>query len=142
MGAGASQRTRRTSGARKLNGTASANSDHCSLNYVAENARKGDHLMADGALISTTYQCASGKGRKATPMKLTSWSIRAHVVRKLNRGEREPEAKASSFNGVAVLLSVTTGFFAVTARVRGLQELRFQFVELRRVVSRILLKSE
>jgi hypothetical protein len=36
-----------------------------------------------------------GKGKKATTVKHTIWQIRADSIRKLNRGEKEPEAIAS-----------------------------------------------
>jgi hypothetical protein len=45
--------------------------------------------------VSSTYEQANGKGKKAKTAKLTSWSIRADVVRKLDRGEPEPETVAS-----------------------------------------------
>jgi hypothetical protein len=38
---------------------------------------------------------ANGKGKKAGTTKLTSWSIRADAVRKLDRGEPEPNGFTS-----------------------------------------------
>jgi hypothetical protein len=52
--------------------------------------------LIEGSLISSTYERANGKGKKATTSKITSWSVRADVVRRLDRGEPEPEATASS----------------------------------------------
>ncbi len=52
-------------------------------------------MLVEGSLISSTYEQANGKGKKAKTAKITSWSIRADVVRKLDRGEPEPEAAAS-----------------------------------------------
>jgi hypothetical protein len=46
-------------------------------------------------MISSTYEKPNGKGKKATTAKMTSLSIRADVVRRLDRGEPEPEATAS-----------------------------------------------
>lgn len=61
----------------------------------AERLRAGDHILVEGTLVSSTYVREFGKGKKAATAKLTSWSIRANVVRKLNRAEKEPEAIVS-----------------------------------------------
>ncbi len=58
--------------------------------YVAENVKKGAHILVEGSLVSSTYERPNGKGKKASQTKLTSWSIRADVVRRLDRGEPEP----------------------------------------------------
>ena len=52
-------------------------------------------MLVEGSLISSTYEQANGKGKKAKTAKITSWSIRADVVRKLDRGEPEPQAPVS-----------------------------------------------
>jgi single-strand DNA-binding protein len=62
---------------------------------VLNNIKKGAHVLVEGSLVSSTYEQANGKGKKAKTAKITSWSIRADVVRKLDRGEPEPEAAAS-----------------------------------------------
>ena len=62
---------------------------------VLTNVKKGALVLVEGSLISSTYEQANGKGKKAKAAKITSWSIRADVVRKLDRGEPEPEAAAS-----------------------------------------------
>jgi single stranded DNA-binding protein len=59
--------------------------------HVASAIKKGSHVLIEGSLISSTYELANGKGKKAKTAKVTSWSIRADVVRKLDRGEPEPE---------------------------------------------------
>jgi hypothetical protein len=41
------------------------------------------------------YERGNGKGKKAKTNKQTFWCIRADVVRKLDRGEPEPETVAS-----------------------------------------------
>lgn len=64
--------------------------------YVLQSVKKGSHVLIEGSLISSTYEKANGKGKKAATAKITSWSIRADVVRKLDRGEPEPEAIAST----------------------------------------------
>jgi single-strand DNA-binding protein len=64
--------------------------------YVLESIKKGSHVLIEGSLISATYEKPNGKGKKATTSKITSWSIRADVVRRLDRGEPEPEAIAST----------------------------------------------
>ena len=60
--------------------------------FVAENIRKGSHVLVEGSLISSTYERSNGKGKKAATAKITSWTIRADVVSKLDRGEPEPQA--------------------------------------------------
>ena len=63
--------------------------------YVATTIKKGAHVLVEGSLVSTTYERANGKGKKAKANKQTFWCIRADVVRKLDRGEPEPETLAS-----------------------------------------------
>ena len=63
--------------------------------YVATTIKKGAHVLVEGSLVSSTYEVANGKGKKAKGTKVTSWSIRADVVRKLDRNEQEPAAPAS-----------------------------------------------
>ena len=63
--------------------------------YILTAIKKGAHVLIEGSLVSSTYEVANGKGKKAKGTKVTSWSIRADVVRKLDRGEPEPEATAS-----------------------------------------------
>jgi single-strand DNA-binding protein len=62
---------------------------------VLTNLKKGAHVLVEGSLISSTYEQADGKGNKAKTEKITSWSIRADVVRQLDRGEPEPQAASS-----------------------------------------------
>ena len=52
-------------------------------------------MLVEGSLVSTTYERGNGKGKKAKTNKQTFWCIRADVVRKLDRGEPEPETVAS-----------------------------------------------
>jgi single-strand DNA-binding protein len=56
----------------------------------AERLHAGDHVLVGGTLVSSTYERGIGKGKKAATLKLTSWSIRANVVRKLNRTDKVP----------------------------------------------------
>jgi len=44
--------------------------------------------------VSSTYERPNGKGKKSATTKITSWSIHADLVRKLDRGEPEPEVHA------------------------------------------------
>jgi single stranded DNA-binding protein len=74
---------------------------------VLTNIKKGAHVLVEGTLISSTYEQANGKGKKVKTAKITSWSIRADVVRKLDRGEPEPQAPASG-SDAAVLPSDTS----------------------------------
>ena len=63
--------------------------------YVVTTIKKGSHVLVEGSLVSTTYERGNGKGKKAKTNKQTFWCIRADVVRKLDRGEPEPEVNAS-----------------------------------------------
>ena len=62
---------------------------------VAASLRKGDHILVEGTLVSSSYDREYGKGKKATTVKHTVWQIRADSIRKLNRAEKEPEALAA-----------------------------------------------
>ena len=66
--------------------------------YVLTAIKKGSHVLIEGSLVSSTYEHAHGKGKKAATAKITSWSIRADAVRKLDRGEPEPEVPIASTN--------------------------------------------
>jgi single stranded DNA-binding protein len=63
--------------------------------HVATAIKKGSHVLVEGELVSSTYERPNGKSKKSATTKVTSWSIRADVVRKLDRGEPEPEATVS-----------------------------------------------
>lgn len=67
---------------------------------VAASLHQGDHVLVEGTLVSSSYDREYGKGKKATTVKHTVWQIRADSIRKLNRGEKEPEA-ISSGSGLA-----------------------------------------
>src|ERR1700730_12942483 len=58
---------------------------------VLNSIKKGAHVLVEGSLISSTYEQANGKGKKAKTAKITTWSIRADVVRRFDRGEPEPQ---------------------------------------------------
>jgi single stranded DNA-binding protein len=64
--------------------------------HVAAAIKKGAHVLIEGSLVSSIYEQSNGKNKKAKTAKITSWSIRADVVRKLDRGEPELEAPTSS----------------------------------------------
>jgi single-strand DNA-binding protein len=63
--------------------------------HVATSIKKGAHVLVEGELVSSTYERPNGKSKKFATTKITSWSIRADVVRKLDRGEPEPAGNAS-----------------------------------------------
>ncbi|MGC1597092.1 MAG: single-stranded DNA-binding protein [Candidatus Acidiferrales bacterium] len=65
--------------------------------YVLDNIQKGSHVLAEGSLVSSTYERPS-KGKKVAANKIISWSICADAVRRLDRGEPEPGAAASRSN--------------------------------------------
>jgi single stranded DNA-binding protein len=79
--------------------------------YAAAKLRKGDHVYIEGTLVSSSYEREIGKGKKAAKLKLTSWSIRANVVRKLNRRENQPEAASavSSIHAVGATVESSAG---------------------------------
>ena len=60
---------------------------------VLSTIKRGAHVLVEGELVSSTYERPNGK--KSATTKITSWSVRADVVRKLDRGEPEPETVAS-----------------------------------------------
>ena len=62
---------------------------------VLNNVKRGAHVLVEGSLITSSYEQPNGKGKKAKTAKITSWSISADVVRKLDRGEPEPHTPAS-----------------------------------------------
>ena len=59
---------------------------------IASTIKKGAHVLVEGSLISSTSEQANGNGKKAKAAKIPSWSIRADVVRRLDRGGPEPGA--------------------------------------------------
>jgi single-stranded DNA-binding protein len=62
---------------------------------VATSIKKGAHVLIEGSLVSSVYIPANGKTKKGKPTKITSWTIGADVVRKLDRGEPEPASESS-----------------------------------------------
>jgi single-stranded DNA-binding protein len=62
--------------------------------HVAATIRKGAHVHVEGSLVSSTYEQPIGKGKKAKTAEVTS-SIRADVVRELDRNEQEPPTPPS-----------------------------------------------
>jgi len=67
--------------------------------YVANDDQERRALCSSRAASSARLtNAANGKGKKAKTNKQTFWCIRADVVRKLDRGEPEPEALASGSN--------------------------------------------
>ena len=67
--------------------------------HIATAIKKGAHILIEGELFSSTYERPNGKTKKPGATKITSWSIRADVVRKLDRGEREPQAPGAPAKG-------------------------------------------
>jgi single-strand DNA-binding protein len=64
---------------------------------VAATIKKGAHVLVEGSLISSTYEQPNDKGKKSktTRTRITSWSIRADVVRRLDRNEQEVQIPPS-----------------------------------------------
>ena len=52
-------------------------------------------MLVEDSLVSSTSEQPNGKGKKSKTTKIMSWSIRADAVRKLDRGEPEPQAAVS-----------------------------------------------
>ncbi len=68
--------------------------------HVARTIKKGAHVLVEGSLVSSVYEPnGNGKGKKAKGAKVTSWSVRADVVRRLDRGEPETNASPSTSSG-------------------------------------------
>lgn len=65
------------------------------LGDTATTLRRGDQVFVTGLLASSRYDREIGKGNNSETLKLTSWQIRASVVRKLSRTAKQPEATAS-----------------------------------------------
>jgi single-strand DNA-binding protein len=72
---------------------------------VLNTIKKGAHVLVEGSLVSSTYEQPNGNGKnknkKAKAPKITSWSIRADVVRRLDRAEPEPQAPVSTASDAA-----------------------------------------
>ena len=63
--------------------------------YVLTAIKKGAHILVEGSLVSSTYDQPNAKGKKATAKKVVLWTIRADVIRKLDRSKIEPEATSA-----------------------------------------------
>src|SRR5207247_8994257 len=61
---------------------------------VATTIKKGAHILVEGSLVSSTYEQPNGKGKKSKTSKITPWSVRADVVRRLDRGDPHPNEPA------------------------------------------------
>jgi single stranded DNA-binding protein len=70
--------------------------------YVATAIKKGSHVLVEGSLVSSICERPNGKSKKSATTKITSWSIRAHVVRRLDRGEPELETTLATADGGGV----------------------------------------
>jgi len=88
-------KTQKTNGSRKSSGIASRFSALRLAESVLNSIKKGAHVLVEGELVSSTYERPNGKSKKSATTKITSWCIRADIVRKLDRGEPEPEVNAS-----------------------------------------------
>jgi single-stranded DNA-binding protein len=63
--------------------------------HVASTIKKSARVLVEGSLVSSTYEQPNGKGKKSKTAKIASWSVRADIVRRLDRNEQEPEGLAS-----------------------------------------------
>ncbi len=63
--------------------------------HILNTVKKGAHVLVEGVLVSSSYEQTNSKSKKAKAVKITSWSIRADVVRRLNCLEPEPQAPTS-----------------------------------------------
>jgi single stranded DNA-binding protein len=63
--------------------------------HVASTIKKSARVLVEGSLVSSTYEQPNGKGKKSKTAKIASWSVRADIVRRLDRNEQEPEGPAS-----------------------------------------------
>src|SRR5439155_21102662 len=88
------------------------------------NGKKGAHVLVEGSLVSSTCEQANGKGKKAKTAKITSWSIRADVVRKLDRGEPELETVASGTGVASAPARFSKLYFPLRRQGRGFESRR------------------
>ena len=77
--------------------------------HVLSTVKKGAHVLVEGSLVSSTYEQPNGKSKKSKAAKITSWSIRAEVVRKLDRNEPEPQVPASVSDAAEPTSDTTDG---------------------------------
>jgi len=52
-------------------------------------------VLVEGSLVSSSYDRPNDKSQKSASTKITSWTIRADVVRKLDRSKPAPESAAA-----------------------------------------------
>jgi single stranded DNA-binding protein len=78
--------------------------------YVSAVIKKGSHVLIEGSLASSTYERPNGKGKKSATTKITSWTIRADMVRRLDRGEPEAIAAGSAASEQPSETSATAPF--------------------------------
>jgi single-stranded DNA-binding protein len=69
------------------------------LGDTASTLRRGDQVFVAGLLASSRYDREIGN--RPEKLKLTSWQIRASVLRKLNRTAKEAPASGSSHDATA-----------------------------------------
>ena len=104
---------------------------HCDVRprlaeHVLNGIKKGAHVLVEGSLLSSTCEQANGKGKKAKTAKITSRSIRADVVRKLNRGEPELETGASGSGVASAPARFSKLYFPLRRPGRGFESRRFR----------------
>jgi single-strand DNA-binding protein len=92
--------------------------------YVLNGIKKGAHVLVEGSLVSSTCEQANGKGKKGKTVKITSWSIRADVVRKLDRGEPELETVASGSGVASAPARFSKLYFPLRRQGRGFESRR------------------
>jgi Single-strand binding protein family len=81
--------------------------------FVARTIKKGAHVLVEGTLVSSTYEQPNGKGKKSNSAKITTWSIRADVVRKLDDQTEDELSIASQLSS-----KISTWFGGLTADQR------------------------
>jgi single-strand DNA-binding protein len=59
--------------------------------YVATTIKKGSDVLVDGSLVSTTYERANGKGKKAKTNKQTFWCNGLRNSRRTVPSSAKPE---------------------------------------------------
>ena len=77
-----------------------------SRSVLAERLHAGDHVLVGGTLVSSTYEREIGNRKKASTLKLTSWSISANIIRKLNRAEKKAEAVSTSSGDLSAAATI------------------------------------
>jgi single-stranded DNA-binding protein len=69
--------------------------------YAAAKLRKGDHIYAEGTLVSGAYEKELGKGRRKITVPVKAWQVKADSIRKVNGTKKVQAAEKAPFDAQA-----------------------------------------